>query len=416
MNILHIAAHMGGGIGSAYTGLGKCGVNQKILLLEEAIDKESLSKVEKQGFKIIKKPNDDQLKRELSQADIIVFNWSHHPALTKFLIDFPDIAIRSLLWCHVSGNYFPHLFPVFLKKFHQVLFTTPYSLILPQVKEMGGNYSNEHFGVVYGLGDLSRFTEVKRVQHKKFIVGYVGTLGFCKLHPDFVDFTAALDIADVEFALVGSPSTRREILEAAQKRGIAEKFVFYGQVDDVRCVLSRMDVFSYILNPQHFGATENALLEAMASGLPAVALNQSVESIIIKNNKTGFLVNSPEAYGEAIRQLYVDKTFANEMGIQAKEDMLQRFNIEDNRKRFISYCHRAMNFTKKIHQFNDFFGKTPSDWFLSCVETDRECFLENRVTDAGLIFKEKTKGSPAHYLSYFPDDPRLAFWVNQYAV
>jgi len=413
MKILHIAAHMGGGIGSAYAGLGTCAQQQTVLILEKPIDLDSLSNVEAEGFRIVAQPGADQLRYELEQADIVVFSWSHHPALTELMVKFPDVQIRSGLWCHVSGNYFPHIYPEFLRKFDNAMFATPFSLSLPQVRELGNDYIEEHFGVVYGLGDLTRFAKVDGEPHDKFVIGYVGTHGFCKLHPDFVEFCAAVDILNVEFAMVGTPSTKDEILKAADHFGIADRFTFYGQVADVPSMLSKMDVFSYLLNPQHFGATENALLEAMATGLPVIALDQCVESVIIKHEKTGLLVDSPQSYGKAVRRLFEDKNLSARLGKSAREDVLQRFEISANRKRFIDVCQRGMNMQKKIHGFSGFFGETPADWFLSCVGTDRSCFLENRVKAAGLIFHEPTKGSPQHYHAYFPEDDSLASWAGQ---
>ena len=52
MKILHIAAHVGGGIGSSYIGLGTCGHEHKIILLEAPIDLNSVAKVKAAGFEI----------------------------------------------------------------------------------------------------------------------------------------------------------------------------------------------------------------------------------------------------------------------------------------------------------------------------------------------------------------------------
>ena len=304
MRILHIAAHVGGGIGSAYIGLKTGGEQHRILLLEKPLDTVTLSRVKEAGFEIIIDADREQIVEELEAADIVVINWTHHPAMTKFLIEFPKIPIRSILWCHVSGNYYPIVPADFVKHFDQVMFATPFSLKLPQFRALGDDYINEHFHVVYGLNDLSRFGKIERKEHDGFRIGYVGTLGFCKLNPDFADYCSAIDITDAKFVMAGNAANQEQIMMRYKQNSGKNEFLFLGQVKDVPAVLSELDVFGYLLNPQHFGATENALLEAMAAGLPVVALEQCVEKYIIKNKETGLLVKSPSEYRQAIRYLY----------------------------------------------------------------------------------------------------------------
>lgn len=413
MKILHVAAHMGGGIGSAYAGLGTCGQEQSILLLEPPQDQSALARVKSAGFRILQDLSDFEVRQVLEQTDAVVFSWHHHPALTEFLHNFPAVPIRSILWCHVSGNYFPAIPAAFVKKFDQCMFTSPYSLELPQIQALGKSYIQEHCSVVYGLNDLSRFAQIQRKPHKKFKIGYVGTLGFCKLHPHFVDFCAAVDLSDAEFMMVGAPSSMEKILKAAAEKKIEDRFRFCGQLIDTKPALAEMDVFSYLLNPQHFGTTENALLEAMAAGLPVVTLAQCVEQYIIQNGETGFLVHSPQEYGEVMHSLYENPCKAMEIGANARAEVLRKYTLSNNRGRFLASCERAMRYLKRPHRFDDFFSGEPADWFLSCVETDRWCFRENQTEKAGLIFQERTKGSPAHYYSYFPRDQRLNQWAKQ---
>lgn len=413
MKILHIAAHMGGGIGSAYAGLGDCGQEQKVLLLEPPQDRTALDRVQSAGFQIIQATEYSSIERVLEWADVVVFSWHHHPALTRFLHNFSPVPIRSMLWCHVSGNYFPCVSARFIQQFDQSIFATPFSLDLRQVQALGTEYLQRHCGVVYGLNDLSRFARIKRRPHERYTIGYVGTLGFCKLHPALVDFYGAVGMPDARFMLVGAPSTKEELLLAAERRGMAGQLQFRGQLSDVEPALAQMDVFSYLLNPQHFGATENALLEAMAAGLPVVALDQCVERHIIRNGETGLLVHSPEEYGDAVRYLRENPEKASLMGTRAKADVMERYKIEENRRRFLSACRRADAGEKHPHHFGEFFTGEPADWFLSAVDADRQCFEENQLQDVGLIFRERTKGSPVHYFSYFPGDEQLAEWSRQ---
>lgn len=413
MKILHVAAHMGGGIGSAYAGLGICGQEQSVLLLEPPIDIEAVERVRASGFRVLTGLEDTEIRRELTDADVVVFSWHHHPALTRFLHDLPLVPMRSVLWCHVSGNYFPDISSEFVRKFDQAIFAAPYSLELPQIKAMGGEWVREHCAVVYGLNDLRRFTKIRRTPHDHYTIGYVGTMGFCKLHPDFVDFCGEVRLPDARFLMVGAPSTREELLAPASQKGISGQFRFLGQLPDVTRALGEMDVFGYLLNPQHFGATENALLEAMAAGLPAVAMDQCVERGILRDGETGLLVHSPEEYGRAVRFLRDHPEEAARLGASARADTLERYNIQDNRNRFLKSCERAMREEKHPHRFDDFFAGEPADWFLTAVRADRECFVNGHPEDAGRIFRERTKGSPAHYSQYFPEDKRIAQWARR---
>jgi len=413
IKVLHITAHLGGGIGSAFIGLVSSELKQTVILLEEPINKKSMFSMEAEGFRILICPDRLQTNEELEAADIVMFSWSHHPAVTKFLYDFPKIPVRSVLWVHVSGNYFPVVKAEFLRLFDQVVFATPYTLSLPEVQSLGSGYIDEHFDVVYGMSDLTDFTDIQRVPHKNFVIGYVGTLNFCKLHPDFVDFCAAVDIPDVEFALIGDSPTKDELLQTAKEKGIADKFNFYGHIDNVPQMLASMDVFGYLLNPQHYGATENALLEAMAAGVPVVALEQCVEQHIIKNGETGLLVKDQKSYAVAIRSIYEQSDFALLLASNARNEILRCYKIEDNLERLLSRFHAVLSGKKRRHCFKDYLGKFPSDWFLSAVESYKDYFLENRAHDTGRIFHEPTKGSPRHYHSYFPEDKRLAHWAQQ---
>jgi len=413
MKLLHFTAHLGGGIGAAYIGLGKCGFDQTVILLEEPKNTVNVQRVTEAGFQVLVTPSRRAIEEEIRNADVCVFSWWHHPKMAEFMVNFPEIPVRSVLWVHVSGNYFPHIYPEFLMLFDRIAFATPFTMTLPEVKQLGADLIAKKTEVVYGLGDLAKFANIAPVEHKKYTVMYIGTLNFNKLNPEFVDFCAAVDVPDVEFAMVGDTSSKDIILCEASKKGIADKFRFYGHVDNVCELLSKADVFGYLLNPQHFGATENALIEAIAAGVPVVALNQCVEKVIVNNWKTGLLVSDKNEYAKAIRFIYENPDSARKIAKEARKEALRTYALESNNDRFASLCESCMHETKKYVSCRGMLGETPAEWFLSAVGSDKNCFTDNHAYDAGMIFKENEKASPIHYSSVFPEDRLLGEWVRQ---
>ena len=226
MKILHFTAHLGGGIGAAYIGIGRCGFNQTIILLEEPKNVVNLQRVTEAGFRILVVPSRGEIEKEIRDTDVCVFSWWHHPKMAELMADFPKIPVRSVLWAHISGNYFPHIHPGFLMLFDRVAFATPFTMGLPEVELLGIDWIGKRTEIVYGLGDVTRFANIIPVNHEKFVITYIGTLSLSKLHLDFVDFCAAVDVPGVEFAMVGDTSSKDLILREAGKKGIEGKFRF----------------------------------------------------------------------------------------------------------------------------------------------------------------------------------------------
>ena len=140
-------------------------------------------------------------------------------------------------------------------------------------------------------------------------------------------------------------------------------------------------------------------------------MNQCVERFIVKHGKTGLLVDDPATYARAIS--HIRQNDVSDMTRMAREDTLARYALKPNQERMRSCLESCADCEKKSPDFRAFFGETPADWFLSVVEADKDCFLHDHAWDAGRIFHEPTKGSPRHYLAYFPDDSRLRSWVSQ---
>ena len=100
-----------------------------------------------------------------------------------------------------------------------------------------------------------------------------------------------------------------------------------GWTDDRMAEFSRADLF---VMSSHYEGFPNALLDAMASGLPAVSFDcPSGPAEIIRHNVDGLLVESENvtALADALNQLMADDSRRSDYGVRAT-DVVHRFSAE----------------------------------------------------------------------------------------
>lgn len=416
MKIVHVTPHLGTGIGAAYAGLtapmtDPNDLRHEILLLEPPQKPAYVERVEQNGVRVVCQPSRTAIERSFRNADIVQLNWWNHPIMSEFLYRFPDVPVRTIGWIHVSGCNYPYLRGDFLDKFDKVFFTTPYSYENEEVKNRLDKLKTT---VLYGASDLNRFLDMKKKEHDDFRIGYVGTLDFCKLHPKFLSFCrAAFSVAqNIRFVLIGDTQNETEIRRQAKEYKIEDRIEFKGFCTNIVDELSELDCFGYPLNPFHFGATENALLEAMASGLPVIALNQNTEKHIIQNGRDGFLVENAEEFAAIVKRLYWDKELRKTVGKFAQNKIREQYSIKRIREKSIACYRSLLKIDKHLVRFDDLCGPNPSDWFLYFVQKGRKEIIDGRFTELEEIFKGKSKGSIRQFAAYFPDDAKLIRWTT----
>jgi L-malate glycosyltransferase len=158
-----------------------------------------------------------------------------------------------------------------------------------------------------------------------------------------------------------------------------------------------------LLNPNHFGTTENALLEAMSMGIPPVCIDQCAEKYLIKNGDTGFLVKNKEEYTTIIGSLFQDKSLRKRIGESARLHVLTDLNLSYTIYKLNKVYSAAMCYQKKTFPFDKVFGSTPYDWYRA-GQPPASC--KSEVVSQYLL--DNTKGSVAQWQKYYPDDERLA--------
>ncbi len=108
---------------------------------------------------------------------------------------------------------------------------------------------------------------------------------------------------DVRLLLVGDGPSRADL---HARLGASAKFVGYRFGDDLADHYAVGDVFAFTSLTETFG---NVVLEAMASGMPVVAVRAGGVGDVVQDGATGLLVepgSSPETFAEALLQLIDD--------------------------------------------------------------------------------------------------------------
>jgi UDP-glucose:(heptosyl)LPS alpha-1,3-glucosyltransferase len=116
-------------------------------------------------------------------------------------------------------------------------------------------------------------------------------------------------------AVIGKERHEREheLAETCKQLGVYDDVKFYGPQDLVERWMAMSDVLAL---PTHFDAFGNVVLEALASGLPALVSDKAGAAEVVEDGKTGWILSDPEddaALAERIVEASTDPARLDQM-------------------------------------------------------------------------------------------------------
>ncbi len=274
-------------------------------------------------------PDDPELDALLAAADIVQLHWWNTPETERFLRrSFPPM--RFVIWYHVAGDGPPHIITDgHVRMADCNIPCNPFTRYeLPVFKNADERFADQRVRMVYDAADFERLSGGRLRDHDGFRVGYIGTVDFFKMHPEYVQMSAAVDVPDVRFVVCGGG--KQEILRAqARALGVENKFEFRGYVNDIRSVIEELDVYGYPLCEHTYAAAELNLQEVMYLGVPPVVFPYGGVKQLVQHEKTGLVVNSPAEFTAAIEYLHAEPEMRRRLGENAERYAREVFGAEN---------------------------------------------------------------------------------------
>jgi glycosyltransferase involved in cell wall biosynthesis len=174
--------------------------------------------------------------------------------------------------------------------------------------------------------DFFNFEIRKKNQFIKFL--YVGRLQIQKnLLYVLEQFSSQFKETNTQFCLVGDGPQKIELIQKVDELGIKNQVIFYSwkNKNELKAIYIESDC---LINFSFGEGMPNAVMEAMACGLPILASNIMGHDELIENGENGFLVNLNDKLGfaSALKKLAADEELRIKMGKNSRRKVEENYS------------------------------------------------------------------------------------------
>ncbi|MFN3657012.1 MAG: glycosyltransferase [Pseudolabrys sp.] len=399
MKILHVAPHLGGGVGKAHAALCAAfpdSVEQTFVLLEEPRDRRYADTIASYGARVRVAGDLNEVAQFARSADVVQFEFWNHPRLFECLArtDFP--AMRCLFWSHVSGLFRPLIPPGLMAQAGRFVFSTEASRQIPAVAGL----PDARIAVVNSGFGFAPAPRPKRQGAAR--IAYLGTVDFVKMHPGFFEAVDALE-RDIEVAIWGDFNPFGAVLAQTLAMTNLHRIRFHGPTATPADALAATDIFFYPLQPEHYGTAENALVEAMSLGLAPVVLDNPAEMAIVADGETGLVASSIAECTTLLEDLLASPHLLRHLGQGAARAVAATRTPVQSAQAFLALWTALAAEMPRHADFAGAIGPEPADWYLATQRLPGGDWAPSIVP--GLL---PAKGTLTHFEHVFDGDASLA--------
>jgi glycosyltransferase involved in cell wall biosynthesis len=375
-------------------------------------DPEVVRQAGERGVRVHSRPDRGSVRESMAAADIVQIDFWNSPVLYQLLgTELPET--RLLVWSHVSGEHPPQVLPSELLELADKVFAScMHTTTLPGL---------EGLDCIPAVPDWDRIQGVRANDNREFTVGYLGKLDFGKLHPQFIDLCASIEVPRARFLVCGEGGALRLLRRQAADAGIAGRTDFRGFVEDVRSAFAEMDVLGYPLAPDTSAASELALQEAMYAGIPPVVMGPAAIRQHIIDGTTGLVAENGREYVQAIAHLHAHPEERTRIGEAAREFATRAWSPSQIGSRWTRVYEELAAQPKRRRpplplaetgaaRFLQSLGDGSSPFLLSMTTSGRDALEGDQQIARSPTALCHSDGGILSYRDFYPDDPYLRFW------
>jgi glycosyltransferase involved in cell wall biosynthesis len=178
------------------------------------------------------------------------------------------------------------------------------------------------------------------ISPKTFVVAFAGRLSPVKAPGDLLDAWVLFSrqYADTRLLFVGDGELAQALQAQVAQNGLAEQVQFLGQVDDISDYLLVADAF---VLPSLSEAMPNALLEAMAVGLPVIASAVGGILDVVEHGRNGLLFTPGDidALAACLFEIAQSPELREKLGANARQTIIDEYDLEQMTDRYLALYH-----------------------------------------------------------------------------
>jgi L-malate glycosyltransferase len=236
-----------------------------------------------------------------------------------------------------------------------------------------------------------------------------------KNYPGLLHAAARLapQFPQIEFLLVGDGPLRPGLERMAQSLGLDRQIRFLGERQDVRAILSSIDVS---VLPSFSESLSNSVLESMAAGLPVVATSVGGNTELVRDGETGFLVppNDEICLAGALARLLREPGTRATFGARAREIARSNFTLARMREQHEAlYARLLVSKGRKAPRstFRDAPSRDDRRPMRVAIVAPTLSYVGGQAVQADLLLKYWAN-DPSVEARFIPIDPELPAWIR----